>query len=115
VYSTAPCRYSLWARIRIYFNDDQFFVLPLPPSAFHSVLYGPVFRLYQPFMVQADTSGNAYGGGEWRSLGWSAHFLSKEPPFALYPPTHIANLQTNALVPVAVRMSDTTRARSPCL
>jgi hypothetical protein len=30
---------------RIYLNDDQFFVLPFPPSAFHSPLYGPVFRL----------------------------------------------------------------------
>ncbi|KAJ6538888.1 hypothetical protein DFH09DRAFT_73077 [Mycena vulgaris] len=61
----------------IYLNDDQFFVLPLPPSAFHSSLYGPVFRLYQPFMVQADVSGDAYGGGEWRSLGWSAHILNQ--------------------------------------
>ncbi|KAJ7467158.1 hypothetical protein FB451DRAFT_407107 [Mycena latifolia] len=61
----------------IYLNDDQFFVLPLPPSAFHSALYGPVIRLYQPFMVQGDVSGDAYGGGEWRSLGWSAHILNQ--------------------------------------
>ncbi|KAJ7782380.1 hypothetical protein DFH07DRAFT_790474 [Mycena maculata] len=59
----------------IYFNDDQFFVLPLPPSAFHSVLYGPVFRLDPGFMIQA--AREAYGGGEWRSLGWSAHILDQ--------------------------------------
>lgn len=81
---------------RIYLNDDQFFVLPLPPSAFHSTLYGPVFRLDPGFMIQADASGEAYGGGafahggqvylltppfagEWRSLGWSNHILSMEP------------------------------------
>ncbi|KAJ7020020.1 hypothetical protein C8F04DRAFT_1145945 [Mycena alexandri] len=61
----------------IYFNDDQFLMLPLPPSAFHSTLYGPVFRLYPGFMIEADTSGNAPGGGEWRSLGWSAHILNQ--------------------------------------
>ncbi|KAJ7091977.1 hypothetical protein B0H15DRAFT_948172 [Mycena belliarum] len=61
----------------IYLNDDQFFVLPLPPSAFHSALYGPVIRLYASFMVQADVSGDADGGGEWRSLGWSAHILNQ--------------------------------------
>ncbi|KAJ7121351.1 hypothetical protein C8R43DRAFT_1151246 [Mycena crocata] len=61
----------------IYLNDDQFFVLPLPPSAFHSVLYGPVLKLVPGFMVQADTSGEAPGEGEWRSLGWSAHILNK--------------------------------------
>ncbi|KAJ7475403.1 hypothetical protein B0H11DRAFT_2427857 [Mycena galericulata] len=44
----------------LYLNDDQFFVLPLPPSAFHSAL-----------------SGEADGGGEWRSLGWSAHILNQ--------------------------------------
>ncbi|KAJ7656654.1 hypothetical protein B0H17DRAFT_359292 [Mycena rosella] len=61
----------------VYLNDDQFFVLPLPPSAFHSVLYGPVIRLYLSLMIQADVSGQAYGGGEWRSLGWSAHILNQ--------------------------------------
>ncbi|KAJ6498788.1 hypothetical protein C8R45DRAFT_1125525 [Mycena sanguinolenta] len=61
----------------LYLNDDQFFLLPLPPSAFHSSLYGPVFRLVPAFMVQADVSGDADGGGEWRSLGWSAHILNQ--------------------------------------
>ncbi|KAJ7152281.1 hypothetical protein C8R43DRAFT_1235778 [Mycena crocata] len=61
----------------VYLNDDQFFVLPLPPSAFHSVLYGPVFKLVPPFVVKANTTGEADGGGEWRSLGWSAHILDK--------------------------------------
>ncbi|KAJ6594466.1 hypothetical protein B0H19DRAFT_62557 [Mycena capillaripes] len=61
----------------IYLNDDQFFLLPLPPSAFHSSLYGPVFRLFPGLMVQGDTSGDADGGGEWRSLGWSAHILNQ--------------------------------------
>ncbi|KAJ7267659.1 hypothetical protein B0H12DRAFT_1229947 [Mycena haematopus] len=57
----------------LYLNDDQFFLLPLPPSAFHSPLYGPI----PDFMVQADASGDADGGGEWRSLGWSAHILNQ--------------------------------------
>ncbi|KAJ7680886.1 hypothetical protein DFH06DRAFT_1164401 [Mycena polygramma] len=61
----------------IYLNDDQFLLLPLPPSAFHSALYGPVFRLVPGFMVQGDASGTADGGGEWRSLGWSAHILDQ--------------------------------------
>ncbi|KAK7005951.1 hypothetical protein R3P38DRAFT_1724630 [Favolaschia claudopus] len=61
----------------IYLNDDQFFLLPFPPSAFHSPLYGPVFRLVPAFMVQSDTSGDADGGGEWRSLGWSSHVLDQ--------------------------------------
>jgi len=61
----------------IYLNDDQFFMLPLPPSAFHSPLYGPVFRLVPGFMIDGDASGNAEGGGEWRSLGWSAHILNQ--------------------------------------
>ncbi|KAF7357842.1 hypothetical protein MVEN_00830400 [Mycena venus] len=61
----------------VYLNDDQFFTLPLPPSAFHSPLYGPVFRLVTGFMVQGDASGTSDGGGEWRSLGWSSHILNQ--------------------------------------
>ncbi|KAJ7162100.1 hypothetical protein C8R46DRAFT_1222237 [Mycena filopes] len=41
----------------IYLNDDQFLTLPLPPSAFHSPLYGPVFRLYPGFMIQGGPVG----------------------------------------------------------
>ncbi|KAJ7473581.1 hypothetical protein B0H11DRAFT_1866506 [Mycena galericulata] len=58
-------------------NDDQFLMMPLPPSAFHSTLYGPVFRMQRTLLVGGDASGNADGGGEWRSLGWSSHLLSQ--------------------------------------
>ncbi|KAJ7933822.1 hypothetical protein B0H13DRAFT_683575 [Mycena leptocephala] len=61
----------------IYLNDDQFFVLPFPPSAFHSPLYGPVFRLVTDFMIQAAGYEEADGGGEWRSLHWSSHILNQ--------------------------------------
>ncbi|KAJ6629468.1 hypothetical protein B0H10DRAFT_2208855 [Mycena sp. CBHHK59/15] len=61
----------------VYLNDNQFLTLPLPPSAFHSPLYGPVFRLDTFFMIQGDPSGDAPGGGEWCSLGWSAHILNQ--------------------------------------
>ncbi|KAJ7841076.1 hypothetical protein B0H14DRAFT_2783647 [Mycena olivaceomarginata] len=57
-------------------NDDQFMLLPLPPSAFHTALYGPVFRIDPGLLVGGDSSGSADGGGEWRSLGWSAHLLN---------------------------------------
>ncbi|KAF8900345.1 hypothetical protein CPB85DRAFT_1439621 [Mucidula mucida] len=58
-------------------NDDQYIVLPSPPSAFHSPLYGPVLRFDSAFQVQGDASGTAAGDGEWRSLGWSAHLLNQ--------------------------------------
>ncbi|KAJ7453047.1 hypothetical protein B0H11DRAFT_1741585 [Mycena galericulata] len=58
-------------------NDDQFLMMPLPPSAFHSTLYGPVFRMQPKLLVGGDASGDADGGGEWRSLGWSSHLLSQ--------------------------------------
>ncbi|KAJ7698256.1 hypothetical protein B0H17DRAFT_1196847 [Mycena rosella] len=58
-------------------NDDQFMLLPLPPSAFHTTLYGPVFRVDLGLMVRGDSSGRADGGGEWRSLGWSSHLLNE--------------------------------------
>ncbi|KAJ6531437.1 hypothetical protein DFH09DRAFT_140329 [Mycena vulgaris] len=58
-------------------NDDQFMMLPLPPSAFHTTLYGPVFRMDPNLLVGGDSSGSADGGGEWRSLGWSAHLLNE--------------------------------------
>ncbi|KAJ7171253.1 hypothetical protein C8R46DRAFT_1190647 [Mycena filopes] len=57
-------------------NDDQFMMLPHPPSAFHTTLYGPVFRMDPNLLVAGDASGSADGGGEWRSLGWSASLLS---------------------------------------
>ncbi len=52
-------------------------MLPAPTSAFHSPLYGPVFRLEMDNQVTGDDSRKADGNGEWRSLGWSAHLLSK--------------------------------------
>ncbi|KAJ6546616.1 hypothetical protein B0H10DRAFT_1322834 [Mycena sp. CBHHK59/15] len=58
-------------------NDDQFFLLPLPPSAFHSTLYGQVFRIDPNLLVGGDSTGRADGGGEWRSLGWSSHLLNE--------------------------------------
>ncbi|KAJ7779505.1 hypothetical protein DFH07DRAFT_730162 [Mycena maculata] len=58
-------------------NDDQFLMMPLPPSAFHSTLYGPVFRMQSGFRVGGDASGDADGGGEWRSLGWSSYLMSQ--------------------------------------
>ncbi|KAJ7438083.1 hypothetical protein B0H11DRAFT_2105600 [Mycena galericulata] len=58
-------------------NDDQFFMLPLPPSAFHTTLYGPVFRMQWDLLVAGDSTGRADGGGEWRSLGWSAYLLNQ--------------------------------------
>nr|GAT44275.1 predicted protein [Mycena chlorophos] len=61
----------------LYLNDDQFFLLPLPPSAFHTPLYGPVLRFDAGFTVAGDDTGDADGGGEWRSLGWTAHLLNQ--------------------------------------
>ncbi|KAJ7144497.1 hypothetical protein C8R44DRAFT_725426 [Mycena epipterygia] len=62
-------------------NDDQFLMKPLPPSAFHSTLYGPVFRMQPQLLVggdaSGDASGDADGGGEWRSLGWGSHLMSQ--------------------------------------
>ncbi|KAJ6586004.1 hypothetical protein B0H19DRAFT_1250747 [Mycena capillaripes] len=58
-------------------NDDQFLMMPIPPSAFHSTLYGPVFRMQPHLLVGGDASGDANGNGEWRSLGWSSHLMSQ--------------------------------------
>ncbi|KAJ7164315.1 hypothetical protein C8R46DRAFT_1220823 [Mycena filopes] len=58
-------------------NDDQFMMLPHPPSAFHTTLYGPVFRMDPNLLVGGNASGSADGDGEWRSLGWSAHLLDE--------------------------------------
>ncbi|KAJ6551951.1 hypothetical protein B0H19DRAFT_1297934 [Mycena capillaripes] len=45
-------------------NDDQFILLPLPPSAFHTTLYGQVFRMDPGLMVGGDSSGSADGGDQ---------------------------------------------------
>ncbi|KAF8893659.1 hypothetical protein CPB85DRAFT_1257536 [Mucidula mucida] len=45
-----------------------------PTSAFHSPLYGPVFRLEMDNQVTGDDSRKADGNGEWRSLGWNQRF-----------------------------------------
>ncbi|KAJ7758656.1 hypothetical protein B0H16DRAFT_1535207 [Mycena metata] len=57
-------------------NDDQFLTLPFPPHAFHSPLYGPVFRLGD-LLVDADPRGEEDGGGEWRALHWTAWMLDQ--------------------------------------
>ena len=48
----------------------------MSPSSFHTPLYGPVFRFDSALKVGGDASGKADGGGEWRSLGWTAHLMS---------------------------------------
>ncbi|CAK5270131.1 unnamed protein product [Mycena citricolor] len=56
-------------------NDDQMIVRPLPPSAFHSPLYGPVFRFDGQLFVGGDSTGAGDASGEWRSIPWSNHVL----------------------------------------
>ncbi|KAJ7208651.1 hypothetical protein GGX14DRAFT_521572 [Mycena pura] len=58
-------------------NDDQFLMLPTPPSAFHTTLFGPVFRMDPRLLVGGDDTGAGDGGGEWRSIPWSAHLLDE--------------------------------------
>ncbi|KAJ7065847.1 hypothetical protein C8F01DRAFT_1366746 [Mycena amicta] len=58
-------------------NDDQFLTLPTPPSAFHTTLYGPVFRMDPDLLVGGDNTGAGDGGGEWRSIPWSGHLLDE--------------------------------------
>ncbi|KAJ7718425.1 hypothetical protein B0H16DRAFT_1700664 [Mycena metata] len=70
-------------------NDDQFMMLPHPPSyvvprtrdAFHTTLYGPVFRVDPDLLVTGDDSGSADGGGEWRSLHWNERFGTRTRPY----------------------------------
>lgn len=62
--------------ISIAINDDQYLALEMPQSAFHSPLYGPVFRVDTGRPVGGDDSGQAGGEHEWRSMGWSDHLLS---------------------------------------
>ncbi|KAJ7130267.1 hypothetical protein C8R44DRAFT_978397 [Mycena epipterygia] len=56
-------------------NDDQFMMLPLPPSAFHTTLYGQVFRMDPGLMVTGNASRLA--DGEWPSLRWSSRLLDE--------------------------------------
>ncbi|KAJ7028293.1 hypothetical protein C8F04DRAFT_1119547 [Mycena alexandri] len=69
-------------------NDDQFLTRPFPPHAFHSPLYGPVFRLGE-LLVDADPRGEEDGGGEWRALHWTAwvldqRFGARKRPYVLH-------------------------------
>ncbi|KAJ7176967.1 hypothetical protein C8R46DRAFT_1346882 [Mycena filopes] len=69
-------------------NDDQFLSLPFPPHAFHSPLYGPVFRL-GTLLVDPDPRGEEDGGGEWRALHWTAwvldqRFGARKRPYVLH-------------------------------
>ncbi|KAF9019371.1 hypothetical protein BDZ89DRAFT_1043931 [Hymenopellis radicata] len=49
----------------------------MPPSAFHSTLYGPVFRVDTGRPIGGDDSGQVSGAHEWRSMGWSDHLLNQ--------------------------------------
>ncbi|KAJ7034915.1 hypothetical protein C8F04DRAFT_1100487 [Mycena alexandri] len=69
-------------------NDDQFLTRSFPPHAFHSPLYGPVFRL-GTLLVDADARGEEDGGGEWRALHWTAwvldqRFGARRRPYVLH-------------------------------
>ncbi|KIY74341.1 hypothetical protein CYLTODRAFT_484660 [Cylindrobasidium torrendii FP15055 ss-10] len=60
----------------IVLNDDYYLRLPLPPSAFHTPLYGPVFRIDPSQAFNGDNAGLARGEHEALSLRWSAKVLS---------------------------------------
>ncbi|KAJ7616620.1 hypothetical protein FB45DRAFT_934589 [Roridomyces roridus] len=58
-------------------NDDNFLLLDLPPSAYHSPLYGPVFLFQTDRYIASDDTGTLDGTSETRSLSWSNHLLDK--------------------------------------
>ncbi|KAJ7100361.1 hypothetical protein C8R44DRAFT_747419 [Mycena epipterygia] len=58
-------------------NDDNFVLRDLPPSAYHSPLYGPVFLFQTDHYIVSDATGNLDGSAESRSLGWSNHVLDQ--------------------------------------
>ncbi|KAJ7869461.1 hypothetical protein B0H14DRAFT_2571824 [Mycena olivaceomarginata] len=45
-------------------NNDQFMLLPLPPSAFHTTLYSQVFRVDPYLLVDGDDSGSSDWGDQ---------------------------------------------------
>ncbi|KAJ7486619.1 hypothetical protein FB451DRAFT_1227651 [Mycena latifolia] len=58
-------------------NDDNFMMLELPPSAYHSPLYGPVILFQTDRFITSDGSGTLDGSSELRSLAWSNHLLDQ--------------------------------------
>ncbi|KAF7346782.1 hypothetical protein MSAN_01816700 [Mycena sanguinolenta] len=58
-------------------NDDNFMLLELPPSAYHSPLYGPVFLFQTDRYITSDDTGTLDGSSELRSLAWSNHLLDQ--------------------------------------
>ncbi|KAJ6464382.1 hypothetical protein C8R45DRAFT_1174511 [Mycena sanguinolenta] len=58
-------------------NDDYFMLRDLPPSAYHSPLYGPVLLFSTNRYVLSDATGHLEGLAESRSLGWSNHILDQ--------------------------------------
>ncbi|KAF7336290.1 hypothetical protein MVEN_02177300 [Mycena venus] len=62
---------------RITLNDDNFMMLELPPSAYHSPLYGPVLLFQTDRLIISDDTGTFDGSSELRSLAWSNHLLDQ--------------------------------------
>ncbi|KAJ7433683.1 hypothetical protein B0H11DRAFT_2121024 [Mycena galericulata] len=58
-------------------NDDNFMMLELPPSAYHSPLYGPVLLFQTDRFIVSDDTGTLDGSAELRSLAWSNHLLDQ--------------------------------------
>ncbi|KAJ7360762.1 hypothetical protein DFH08DRAFT_842240 [Mycena albidolilacea] len=58
-------------------NDDNFLMLELPPSAYHSPLYGPVILFQTDRLIVSDDTGTLDGSSELRSLAWSNHLLDE--------------------------------------
>ncbi|KAJ7036432.1 hypothetical protein C8F04DRAFT_1095488 [Mycena alexandri] len=58
-------------------NDDNFMLLDLPPSAYHSPLYGPVLLFQTDRYIISDATGTLDGSSELRSLSWSNHLLDQ--------------------------------------
>ncbi|KAJ7259134.1 hypothetical protein B0H12DRAFT_1109015 [Mycena haematopus] len=58
-------------------NDDNFMMLELPPSAYHSPLYGPVLLFQTDRYITSDDTGTLDGSSELRSLAWSNHLLDQ--------------------------------------
>jgi hypothetical protein len=50
-------------------------LLDLPPSAYHSPVYGPVFLFQTDRFITSDATGTLDGSSELRSLSWSNHLL----------------------------------------
>ncbi|KAF8198773.1 hypothetical protein K438DRAFT_1823675 [Mycena galopus ATCC 62051] len=58
-------------------NDDNFMLRDLPPSAYHSPLFGPVLLFQTDRYIESNATGRLDGSSEFRSLGWSNHLLDQ--------------------------------------